>query len=304
MTATVRRLLLGVALLAGPLCAIAPAPQEAASPGASTDGSGDGTAAPAAPQLPPRPTSLIDRVFPITIGGAAVQGAAPGAPGQAEPSATGGVTPQRDLSTAVEIVLLLTLLSLIPPLLLTVTCFTRVIVVLSFVRRAMSTPELPPNPVLIGLALFLTGAVMAPTGRAIHAKAIEPYLEGNLPFAAAAHAASGELKQFLLSHTRPKDVALFMELSRVEPVEGPEAIPLTVAIPAFIVSELRTSFQMGFLLYLPFLVIDLVVASVLLAMGMYMLPPMLVATPLKILLFVLVDGWGLVIHQVWKGLQT
>jgi len=259
------------------------APTEPAA--APSDVAADGSTPRPAP--PAQPDSLIDKVFPVTIG------AAPGAKGEG-----------RDLSTAVEIVLLLTFLTLLPPLLLTVTCFTRVVVVLSFVRRAMSTPELPPNPVLIGLSLFLTGAVMAPTGRAIHEKAIAPYLEGKLAFAPAAEAASGELKHFLLAHARQQDLALFMELSNVEAVEGPAQVPLVVAVPAFIVSELRTAFQMGFVLYLPFLVIDLVVASVLLAMGMYMLPPMLVATPLKILLFVLVDGWGLVIQQIWRGLSA
>jgi len=281
-----RWLLAGLLIGAGPLLpALAPAAaaQESGSPPPEAPA---GALPPGIPAPPPRPPSLLDRFLPVRVGAAAKEGEG------------------RDLSTAVEIVLLLTFLTLLPPLLLTVTCFTRIVVVLSFVRRAMSTPELPPNPVLIGLALFLTGAVMAPTGRAIHARAVEPYLEGRLEFAPAAQAASGELKRFLLTHARHQDVALFMELSRSEPVEGPEAIPLTVAVPAFIVSELRTAFQMGFVLYLPFLVIDLVVASVLLAMGMYMLPPMLIATPLKILLFVLVDGWGLVIQQVWKGLAT
>jgi len=278
-------LLLGGGAIAPPASAQdSPAPEAPApaAPDVALDGS---TARPAAP---PRPDSLIDKVFPITVG--------------ANPGNANGEG--RDLSTAVEIVLLLTFLTLLPPLLLTVTCFTRVVVVLSFVRRAMSTPELPPNPVLIGLSLFLTGAVMAPTGRAIHQKAIAPYLEGKLSFVPAAEAASGELKHFLLAHARHQDVALFMELSQSEAVEGPAQVPLTVAVPAFIVSELRTAFQMGFVLYLPFLVIDLVVASVLLAMGMYMLPPMLVATPLKILLFVLVDGWGLVIQQIWRGLAV
>ncbi|MSR46777.1 MAG: flagellar biosynthesis protein FliP [Planctomycetes bacterium] len=244
---------------------------------------------PVAPAPPQRPDSILSKLFPVTVGTRPGDGAESGG---------------RDLSTAVEIVLLLTFLSLLPPLLLTVTCFSRVVIVLSFVRRAMSTPELPPNPVMIGLALFLSGAVMAPTGRAIHQKAIEPYLEGRIAFVEAADHASGELKHFLLKHARQADLALFMELSDTPPVEGPEEMPLTVAVPAFIVSELRTAFQMGFVLYLPFLVIDLVVSSILLAMGMYMLPPMLVATPLKILLFVLVDGWGLVIQQVWRGLAT
>ncbi len=274
------RLLLLAFLAAGPLAAVAPC--QAPEPTATQDGA-------AVPATPQRPESLLSRIFPVRVG---------------TDSRSEGEGGGRDLSTAVEIVVLLTFLSLLPPLLLTVTCFSRVIIVMSFVRRAMSTPELPPNPVLIGMALFLTGAVMAPTGKAIHAKAIEPYLAGRMAFAEAADAASGELKRFLLAHAREQDLALFMELTETEPVEGPTDMPLTVAVPAFIVSELRTAFQMGFVLYLPFLVIDLVVSSILLAMGMYMLPPMLIATPLKILLFVLVDGWGLVIQQIWRGLAT
>jgi flagellar biosynthetic protein FliP len=283
-----------LALLATALCAFCAFVPNAAAQDASATPE-DGHPAPAvapvappvvAPQPPPRPPSLLDQFFPIRV----------------ETAQKDDAAPNRDLSNAVEIVLLLTFLTLLPPLLLTVTCFSRVVIVLSFVRRAMSTPELPPNPVLIGLALFVTGAVMAPTGRAIHQQAIEPYLEGKLAFAPAAQKASVELERFLLQHARAADVALFMDLTKTQPVEGPEQIPLVVAVPAFVVSELRTAFQMGFVLYLPFLVIDLVVSSVLLAMGMYMLPPMLVATPLKILLFVLVDGWGLVVQQVWRGL--
>ncbi len=268
------RLLLGLLLAAGPCGLVAPcAAQEA----------GD-----APIEAPVRPDPLIGRIFPLRI--------------STPEKADGGA--ERDLSTAVELVLLLTFLSLLPPLLLTVTCFSRIVIVLSFVRRAMSTPELPPNPVLIGLALFLSGAVMAPTGRAIHEKAIAPYLDGKVSFVVAADTAGTELEKFLLAHAREADLRLFMELSKTGPVEGPAQMPLMVAVPAFILSELRTAFQMGFVLYLPFLVIDLVVSSILLAMGMYMLPPMLVATPLKILLFVLVDGWGLVIQQLWRGLAT
>lgn len=298
MSASLRLLVLAFALAGGPLASIAAsaaaaapaqeASQDASAPVAPAAQDGARPDEPALPQ-PPRPESLLSKIFPVTV--------TTGEPGAAKGEG-------RDLSTAVEIVLLLTFLSLLPPLLLTVTCFSRVVIVLSFVRRAMSTPELPPNPVVIGLALFLTGAVMAPTGKAIHAKAIEPYLEGRMAFVEAADKAGGELKRFLMHHARESDLALFMELSETEPVEGPEQMPLMVAVPAFIVSELRTAFQMGFVLYLPFLVIDLVVSSILLAMGMYMLPPMLVATPLKILLFVLVDGWGLVIQQVWRGLQA
>jgi flagellar biosynthetic protein FliP len=267
-----------VALLGAGPSAAAAVPQDATP--------ADGGAAPALPAKPQPPPSLLQQLMPVHVDVGTGEGQS------------------RDLSTAVEIVVLLTFLSLLPPLLLSVTCFTRVAIVLSFVRRAMGTPELPPTPVLIGLSLFLTGAVMAPVGRDIHAKALAPYLEGRMAFAPAAQAASVELKHFLMQHARERDVALFLEMSNAPAPEGPEDVPLTAVVPAFIVSELRTAFQMGFVLYLPFLVIDLVVSSILLALGMYMLPPMLISTPLKILLFVLVDGWGLVVHQVWQGLRA
>lgn len=209
----------------------------------------------------------------------------------------------RDLTTSIEIVLLLTFLTLLPPLLLSVTCFTRVVIVLSFVRRAMATPELPPNPVLIGLALFLTAAVMQPVAASVHDEAIKPYLDREIGFVEAGSRASGHLRGFLMRHTRESDVALFLEMSDGPPVEGPEDLPLRVVVPAFVLSELTTAFRMGFVLFLPFLVVDLVVASILLSMGMFMLPPMLIATPIKILLFVLVDGWGLVVGQLWTGLR-
>jgi flagellar biosynthetic protein FliP len=277
-------LLVGALVAAGPLHAVAPA--QAVPTGDPAAATADGGSLPAVPQKPVPPPSLLQQLMPVRV---------------EVPQGSGGA---RDLSTAVEIVVVLTLLSLIPPLLLSVTCFTRVVIVLSFVRRAMGTTELPPNPVLIGLSLFLTAAVMAPVGKEIHAKAIAPYLDGQLAFAPAAEIASGELKHFLLQHARERDLALFLEMSHEPAPEGPGDTPLTVVVPAFILSELRTAFQMGFVLYLPFLVIDLVVSSILLALGMYMLPPMLISTPLKILLFVLVDGWGLVIHQVWQGLRV
>lgn len=206
---------------------------------------------------------------------------------------------ERDLSVTVEIVLLLTFLTLIPPLLLTMTCFTRIVIVLAFVKRAMATPEAPPSQVVIGLALFLTAAIMQPVAGAIHREAIVPYMGGEMTFIAAGQAASTELKAFLIRHTRHADVELFMEMSDEAPVENLIDLPITIVIPSFILSELRTAFQMGFVLYLPFLVIDLVVASILLSMGMFMLPPMLIATPIKILLFILVDGWSLVVRQLW-----
>ncbi len=232
------------------------------------------------------------------------------------------------LSTAVEIALLLTVLSLLPAVVITVTSFTRIVIVLSFVRRSLSVNELPPNPVLIALALFLTAFVMGPVCTRVYEQAYVPYRAGELEAQAAAGTAWGELRGFLVANTRRSEIDLFLELAQVPPPVTPLAslsgdqastavpsppsppsppsigelrtdeLPLRVVVPAFVLSELKTSFQMGFLLFLPFLVIDLVVASVLISMGMFMLPPVMISTPFKILLFVLVDGWHLVCESL------
>mgnify|MGYP001215704468 CR=1 FL=1 len=198
------------------------------------------------------------------------------------------------LSTAVEIAVLLTILSLLPAILITITSFTRIVIVMSFVRRALSTNELPPNPVIIGLALFLTTFVMAPVAERIWDRAWVPYRAGQMAMQPAGEAAWVELRGFLVANTRKSELELFADLAKL-PVEERviEELPLRVVVPAFVTSELKTAFQMGFLLFLPFLVIDLVIASVLLSMGMFMLPPVMVSTPFKLLLFVLVDGWSL-----------
>lgn len=203
------------------------------------------------------------------------------------------------LSTAVEIAVLLTVLSLLPAVLISITSFTRIVIVLSFVRRALSVNELPPNPVIIGLALFLTTFVMAPIGERIYDKAYVPYQAGELESSVAAEVAWSEMRGFLVANTRESELALFAEMSEFEgEVETSQDLPFSVVVPAFVLSELKTAFQMGFLLFLPFLVIDLVVSSILLSMGMFMLPPVMISTPFKILVFVLVDGWHLVCHSV------
>ena len=208
------------------------------------------------------------------------------------------------VSTAVEIALLLTLLSVLPALVISVTSFTRIVIVLSFVRRSLSVNELPPNPVIIALSLFLTTFVMGPVFARAYDKAYVPYREGLMGTEQAAGTAWGELRGFLVANTRVSEVELFLDLAKVEkPVDDggalvQEALLFGVVVPAFVLSELKTSFQMGFLLFLPFLVIDLVVASVLISMGMFMLPPVMISTPFKILLFVLVDGWHLVCQSL------
>ena len=238
---------------------------------------------------------------------AAPQGeAVPAAPeAQVDGEQAEGILGQERMNSAVEIAVLLTVLSLLPAVLITITSFTRIVIVLSFVRRALSTNELPPNPVVIGLALFLTTFVMAPVATEIHSQAWEPYRAGELDLAQAGKRAWGELRGFLVSNTRKSEIELFNDLAgRAGESEGEAAqdgaLPLRVVVPAFVLSELKTAFQMGFLLFLPFLVIDLVVSSVLLSMGMFMLPPVMVSTPLKILLFVLVDGW----HMICESLVT
>ncbi|HKX46112.1 MAG TPA: flagellar type III secretion system pore protein FliP, partial [Planctomycetota bacterium] len=176
---------------------------------------------------------------------------------------------------------------------------------LSFVRRSLGTTELPPNPVLIGLALFLTSFVMAPVIERVHAAAIAPYRAGELAADGALAAAWGETRGFLLANTRQGELELFLELAdEGTRARAPEELPFQVVVPAFVLSELKTAFQMGFLLFLPFLVIDLVVSSILLSMGMFMLPPVMISTPFKILLFVLVDGWHLVCQSLVTSFAT
>jgi len=214
------------------------------------------------------------------------------------------------LSTAVEIALLLTVLSVLPALVITVTSFTRIVIVLSFVRRSLSVNELPPNPVIIALSLFLTVFVMGPVFSRAYSSAYVPYRAGQKSAEEAAALAWGEVRTFLVANTRASEVDLFLDLAKVEkPLdEGgalvKEELPFRVVVPAFVLSELKTAFQMGFLLFLPFLVIDLVVASVLISMGMFMLPPVMISTPFKILLFVLVDGWHLVCESLVTSFVT
>ena len=181
---------------------------------------------------------------------------------------------------------------------MSVTCFTRIVIVLSFVRRAMALQELPPNQVIIGLSLFLTLFVMYPTGTQVYDRAVRPYSEGQLSLQDAGAEGSKILKVFLLKHARDQDLALFVEVAHAEKVASKEELELRIVVPAFLLSEIKTAFTMGFLIFLPFVLIDLVVSAVLLAMGMFMLPPTMISTPLKVLLFVLVDGWNLVIRSL------
>ena len=201
-------------------------------------------------------------------------------------------------SLSLQILALMTGLTLLPSLVLGATSFTRIIIVLSILRQAMGTQQTPPNQVLIAIALFLTFFIMTPTLTEINKTALDPYLEGELPAKSALSKGSNTLKEFLLKNTRENDLSMFTDLIGEKGYNDHQDIPLTVILPAFITSELKTAFQIGFLLFLPFLVIDMVIASILMSLGMMMLSPMLVALPFKLLLFVLVDGWAMTVGSL------
>ena len=202
-----------------------------------------------------------------------------------------------DGSTAgriVQLIALITVLSLAPSILVMMTSFTRIVVVLSFLRSALGIQQTPPNSVLISLALFLTLFIMMPTLEAVYDSALKPLISEDIDEMEALERATEPVKDFMLGHVREEDLGLFLEMAESEPIESPEATPMRALIPAFMISELRRAFEIGFLLFLPFLVIDMVVASVLMSMGMMMLPPILISLPFKLIFFVMVDGWHLV----------
>ena len=208
-----------------------------------------------------------------------------------------GVGQPKDADVAIQVLFAFTLLSMAPSIVLLMTCFSRIVIVLSFVRNALTLQGAPANQVIIGLSLFLTYFVMEPVWSKVQTNAIQPYMEKKITSAQAMEEASKPIRSFMLRQTRSKDVELFVELAKIPPT-APEAIPLRAVIPAFIISELRTAFQMGFLIFVPFILIDIVVATVLMSMGMMMMPPATIALPLKILLFVLVDGWSLIVRSL------
>lgn len=200
----------------------------------------------------------------------------------------------QDLSPQLRTALFLGGMAFLSSMLVTMTAFTRIVIVLSFVRRALSANEIPPTQVIIGLALFLTLFVMGPTIDAIETNALGPYLNKEMNGAQALDAGSKEIKRFMLHQTRKADLQLFVEMSGTESLSAPMDTPLRLLIPAFVISELKTAFIMGFCLYLPFILVDLVVSVILMALGMMMMPPVVISTPCKILLFILVDGWSLI----------
>ncbi len=220
------------------------------------------------------------------------------------PSITIGVGEAKtpgEVSILFKILFLLTILSLAPAILVMLTSFTRIIVVFSLLRHALGTQQMPPNQIMIGLSLFLTFFIMTPVWQQINSQALKPYLDKSLSEEEALLKASIPIREFMFKQTREKDLALFVEISHSKVPQDRDQVATSILIPAFVISELKTSFQIGFLIYVPFLVIDMVVACVLLSMGMMMLPPVMISLPFKLLLFVLVDGWYLIVGSMVKS---
>ncbi len=210
----------------------------------------------------------------------------------------------QDVSKGLQILILLTVLTLAPSLLIMTTAFTRIVIVLSLVRHAIGSPTLPPNQVIVGLALILTFFVMAPTFAQINTHALQPYLASKMPQQQALNNAMDPLRGFMFKQVDKKDVALFLKLAKIKAPKSQKDVPTYVLLPAFVISELKVAFQMGFVIFLPFLIIDIVVSSILVSMGMMFLPPTAISMPLKLVLFVLVDGWHLICEALVLGFHT
>ncbi|NLY74775.1 MAG: flagellar type III secretion system pore protein FliP [Firmicutes bacterium] len=244
---------------------------------------------------------LTSAILLVVLAGGAVQGAVQNAATFPIPRIQVGVEPAdtpTEIAQSLQILILLTVISLAPAILIMTTSFVRIVIILSFTRSAIGTNQMPPNQVLIGLALFLTVFIMLPTWSRVNTETLQPFLNGELTQEAAFTRGMAPIREFMFKQTRTKDLKLFIQAARLNRPNSYEEIPTQVLIPAFIISELKTAFQIGFLIYVPFLVIDMIVASTLMSMGMMMLPPMMVALPFKILLFVMVDGWHLITRSV------
>ncbi|NCC24553.1 MAG: flagellar biosynthetic protein FliP [Deltaproteobacteria bacterium] len=213
-------------------------------------------------------------------------------------SLAAGQTDPEKVSVLLEILALLTVLSLAPGIVLTLTSFTRIIIVFHFLRQAMGTQQMPPNQIMAGLAIFMTVAIMFPVGKQINDQALQPYLDERIGYKEALERTETPLRSFLFKHTREKDLSVFYSITGIERPQSKDDVPFMLLVPAYVISELKTGFQIGFLIYIPFLILDMVVASILLSMGMMMLPPVMVSMPFKILLFIMVDGWNLLVGSL------
>ncbi len=259
----------------------------------------------------PSKNTLLACVLTLVVA-ALLLGAAP-TPAFAAPQAAGQAqsqgAPRLDLkvdnvgsvSAPLQIVILLTLLTFVPAILVTMTSFTRIVIVFHFLRQALGTQEVPSNQILIGLALFLTLFIMAPVGDKVNALAVQPAMDGKISIGEAMTRATPPVRDFMLKQTREKDLAVFVELGKLQKPQTPDELPMRVVIPAFVISELKTGFQMGFFLFVPFLLIDLVVSTTLLSMGMMQLPPAMISLPFKVMLFVMIDGWNLLVVSVVRS---
>jgi len=215
----------------------------------------------------------------------------------------GKATKPEDVSVTLQILFLMTILSLAPAILILTTAFTRIIVVLHFLRQAMGTQQVPPPQVLIGLAMFLTFFVMSPTWTKVNNEALQPYLENKLTPQQAYEKGVGPIREFMFRQTREEDLALFVKMANVDKPKSRDDVPTQALVPAFAISELRVGFQIGFILFIPFIIIDMVISSILMSMGMMMLPPVLISMPFKILLFILVDGWHLIVSSLLNSFR-
>ncbi|OIQ50400.1 Flagellar biosynthetic protein FliP precursor [Pseudodesulfovibrio hydrargyri] len=216
--------------------------------------------------------------------------------------AAGQADPQ-EVSTLLEILFLLTVLSMAPAIMLTMTSFTRIIIVFHFIRQAMGTQQMPPNQILSALAIFMTMVIMYPVGKAINDTALQPYMNETINFTEALTRAQVPLREFMFKHTREKDLSIFYSITKEPRPDNKEEVPTIMLVAAYTISELKTGFTIGFLIYIPFLILDMVVASILLAMGMMMLPPVMISLPFKILLFILIDGWNLLVGSLVNTFQ-
>jgi len=215
----------------------------------------------------------------------------------------GGVTEPEQLVNSLNVLVVLTLLFLAPSLILVMTSFTRILIVFGFLRQALGTQQMPPTQLLVSLALVLSFFVMEPVGEKAYEKGVKPYLEKTISYEEAFERASEPFKNFMIRNTREKDLALFFRIRKMENPQSVKEVPLSIVIPAFMISELKTAFEIGFLIFLPFLIIDMVVSSILMSMGMMMLPPVMISLPFKILIFVLVDGWNLLIGNLIESIK-
>jgi flagellar biosynthetic protein FliP len=246
----------------------------------------------------------VRRAWIVVLGLVLLAGATPALAQQPGSRVDVNIEGVGSISAPLQIVLVLTLLTFVPAILVTMTSFTRIVIVFHFLRQALGTQEMPPNQVLVGLALFLTMFIMAPVGAQVNEVAVQPAVAGSISVSEALTRAAPPVRTFMLKQTRERDLALFVELGKVPAPAAPEDLPMRVVIPAYIISELKTGFQMGFFLFIPFLLIDLIVSTTLLSMGMMMLPPAMISLPFKVMLFVMIDGWNLIIGSVVRSFLT